>query len=256
MPPEARAVAPPRADALTAVVTALPEELAPLRARAAGVREERQGSRRVLLGRLGARPVVMTATGLGRTRAERELRALVEAYPVAAVIGAGLAGGISPGLQVGELLVGREVRDGTAAVAAPDPSWVERALAPGTGARGVVLVTVGEPLWSAKSKAELWRTLSPAGPAAVDMESAAWAKVAAEHGLPYLVVRSLLDRAEDPLPAFLARCQDQDGSFRRGKVVRQALLHPRTVAELVALRRQVRRCTERLACFVERLLAV
>lgn len=197
----------------------------------------------------------MMVTGVGRARAERGLRALLDAFPVAAVVGSGLAGGISPGFQVGELLVGRQVRDGTAPVADPDPSWVERALAPGTGARGVVLVTVSEPAWSSESKAELWRTLSPAMPAAVDTESAAWARVAAERGVPYLVVRSILDRAEDRLPPFLARCQDGEGGLRRDKVVRQALLRPRRMAELVALRRQVRRCAEGLAQLVERLVA-
>lgn len=250
-----RASAPAGAEALTAVVTALPEELAPLRARVSGLREERKGSRRFLLGRLGARPVVMMATGMGPARAERELRALVEAYPVTALIGAGLAGALSPGLEAGDLLVGREVRDGADPVADPDPSWVERALAPGKGGRGVVLVTVGEPLWSAESKAELARRLSPTGPIAVDMESSAWARVAGEHGIPYLVVRSLLDRAEEGLPAFLARCQDEEGSLLLRRVVVQALLHPRAAAELLALRRRVRSGAERLAAFVEGLLS-
>jgi nucleoside phosphorylase len=255
MSAEARAVAPAGAEALTAVVTALPEELAPLRARVSGLRRERRGARRFLLGRLGGRPVVLMATGMGPARAERELRALVEAYPVTALIGAGLAGALSPELEAGELLVARQVRDGAGPVADPDPSWVARALGRGNGGRGVVLVTVGEPLWSTESKAVLLRRLSPPAPTAVDTESSAWARVASEHGIPYLIVRSLLDPAEEGLPALLARCQDRDGALHRGRVVAQALLHPHAAAELLALRRQVHSGTERLARFVEDLLA-
>jgi nucleoside phosphorylase len=239
---------------LLAIVTALPEELAPFRRRAAHVRAARVQSSRYFLGDLAGTPVVMTCTGVGRARAERGARALLDAFSVRGLVGAGLAGGLSPGLGGGEILVGSPVRDATAAVGAPDASWVERALRSEGAPRRATLVTVDRLLWSAAGKASLWSTCSPAQPAAVDLESAAWARVAAERGIPYLIVRSVLDRAEEDLPEFLARCQDPDGGLSRAKVARHALLRPRLVPGLIALRARTRSGGERLADFVEGLL--
>ncbi|HXB56073.1 MAG TPA: hypothetical protein VN461_14915 [Vicinamibacteria bacterium] len=239
---------------LLGIVTALPEELAPLRRRAANVRATRARSSRFLLGDLAGKPVVMTCTGVGQRRADRGARALLDAFSVRGLLGAGVAGGLSPGLGAGEILVGDPVRDSSGAVGAPDASWVERALRSEGAPRRATLVTVDELLWSAEGKASLWRTCSPAQPAAVDLESAAWARVAAEKGIPYLIVRSVLDRAEENLPEILARCQDPDGGLSRAKVVRQALLRPRLVSDLIALRARTRSGGEGLARFVEGLL--
>jgi adenosylhomocysteine nucleosidase len=236
-----------------AIVTALPEELAPFRRRALHVRSARVLSFRYFLGDLAGRPVVMTCTGVGRGRAERGTRALLDAFSVRGLVGAGVAGGLSPGLGVGEILVGNPVRDASATVGAPDTSWVERALR-SEGARRATLVTVDRLLWSTGGKASLWSTCSPTQPAAVDLESAAWARVAAERGIPYLILRSVLDRAEEDLPEFLARCQDPEGGLSRAKVVRHALLRPRLVPGLIALRTRTRSGGERLAVFVEGLL--
>jgi adenosylhomocysteine nucleosidase len=239
---------------LLAIVTALPEELAPFRRRASNRRSARVLSARYFLGRLAGRPVVMACTGAGRGRAEQGARALLDAFSVRGLVGAGVAGGLSPGLGVGEILVGDPVRDGSAAVRAPDASWVERALRSQGAPRRATLVTVDRLLWSAQGKASLWGTCSSAQPAAVDLESAAWARVAAERGIPYLILRSVLDRAEEDLSEFLARCQDPDGGLSRARVVRHALLRPRLVPGLLALRARTRSGGERLADFVEGLL--
>jgi adenosylhomocysteine nucleosidase len=248
---EGREALPP----LLAVVTALPEELGPFRKRASNVRATRVLSCRYFLGDLAGKPVVMTCTGVGRRRADRGARALLEAFSVRGFVGAGVAGGLSPGLRAGEILVGHPVRDAAAAaLGAPDASWVETALRSETAPRRATLVTVDELVWSAAGKASLWRTCSPAQPAAVDQESAAWARVAAEKGVPYLILRTVLDVAEEDLPEFLARCQDPDGGLSRAKVAGHALLRPRLVPGLMALRRRTRSGGERLAGFVEDLL--
>jgi hypothetical protein len=179
---------------------------------------------------------------------------LLDAFSVRGLVGAGVAGGLSPGLGVGEILVGNPVRDASATVGAPDASWVERALRSEGTPRRATLVTVDRLLWSTGAKAALWRTCPPAQPAAVDLESAAWARVAAERGIPYLILRSVLDRAEEDLPEFLARCQDPEGGLSRAKIVRHALLRPRLVPGLIVLRARTRSGAERLAVFVEGLL--
>src|SRR5206468_3724956 len=92
-------------------------------------------------------------------------------------------------------------------------------------------------------------------PAAVDMESAGWARAASARGIPYIVVRVVSDTADESLPAYLARCYDPEGGIRRGKVLLHALAKPASVPRLLAMRRRVRECGERLSAFVEHFLA-
>jgi nucleoside phosphorylase len=237
----------------TAVVTALGEELGPLLRQAAPVRWIGAGDERYALGELRRRPVVLTATGVGPRAAEKALVALLDRFPTARVVGAGLAGGLSPRLVPAELILAREVRDDGGPVAPPAP-WGRAALH--GAAREGILLTLDRLLAGRDAKAGLYARLPPDTAAAVDMESSGWARAAASRGVPYGIVRSILDPAEDELPGFLLRCLGPDGRVQRRKVVAHALAHPRDLSLLVDLRRRARVCAERLADFVETLLEI
>jgi adenosylhomocysteine nucleosidase len=240
-------------DGLTAVVSALPRELAPLIGRTANRRKSRAGGRRVVRGTLGRADVVLMPTGDGRQAASEGLSALLAAFPVRRLIVVGIAGGLSPALDPGTILVAGEVRSAGAAVPAPDATWVERALAsPLT--REAVLLSSETILCSPESKAKAWRELGRQRPAAVDLESAAYAAVAARNGIPYVVLRAICDPAEEPLPFDLNRCRDRRGRVSQRKVVARAMLHPGDIAALWSLRRRVAVCSIKLARLVNEIL--
>jgi len=224
-------------DRPVAVLTALAEELA--------------GIRRALASSPG---IVLAATGDGPRRAASGAARLLERHRPAAVIGAGLAGALSPDLVVGDLVASRRVRFQVGDAATPDARWLERAKA--AGAKPATLVTVDRPVVSAAARSSL------AGPAtgreepvAVDMESAAWAREAAARGIPYLVLRAISDEAGDELPAFLAECVGPDGSIRRGQVARRALFRPASWGTLARMRRRMHEQSEALGAFLARMLA-
>lgn len=249
----ARAASP--SPVLTGIVTALPEELEPLVARASDLDRRPLAGSQVWQGRLAGRRVVMTHTGVGPLRARQGLRALLDEFPITRLVAAGVAGGLSPGLGVGEIVVGRDVRSVGPAVNAPDEAWVARALGRELIPRRAVVVSVERLLWNGRSKADLWRSLSADGAVVADMESEAWARVAGERGVPYVVVRSVFDRAEDELPEFLEQCWDPEGGLDRAKIVRHALLRPRAMARVIAMGTRVRRCAARLPDVIEKLVA-
>ncbi len=240
---------------LTGIVTAVPEELEPLVARASDLAWERAAGSSVLLGRLAERRVAMTHTGVGRLRAEQGARALLAAFPVARLVTAGVAGGLSPGLDVGEVVVGRDVRGIGPAVNPPDEGWVARALGAELVPRRAVVVTMDRLVWNRRSKADLWRSLAADGAVVVDMESAAWARVAGERRIPYVVVRSVFDRAEDELPEFLEQCWDPERGLSRGRILRHALLRPRALPRVIAMGARMRACAAGLADVIEKLVA-
>ena len=114
-------------------------------------------------------------------------------------------------------------------------------------------MTVARPVTDAAEKNRLAASLE--GPSAVDMESASWARVAASRGIPYLVVRSISDRADEGLPDYLVACMGEDGAIRRGAVVARALARPSRIPGLVRLRRRTLDCGKALSLFLERFLA-
>jgi adenosylhomocysteine nucleosidase len=241
-------------DPVILVVAALPEELAPLVRRASGVFATRLGPVRTFRGGLGGTPLVMASTGVGPLKAERGVRALLDAFDVRVLFGIGVSGGLSPGLQTGTILAGRDVWDSSSKMPGPDPRWLEAVLGYGGGIRAGALVSVPRLVSTQEQKAALLASLPCTDPAVVDMESSAWVKVASLRNVPYLILRSVFDPPDEDLPGFLARCQDPDGGLGRARVVREALIRPHLLPSLFAMERRVRRCASDLADCVQNLL--
>ncbi len=240
--------------ATAAVLATMREEVAPLVARLRV--ERRHRARRAcflngrLDGRLDGRPLVVGWTGDGAPAAERGLRALAAWCPVERLLAVGVAGGLSPGLAPGQLIAGAEVRDAAGLAPSPDTAALERALAWPEVLRGR-LYSAPRIAAAAAAKAELLRRLGGGEPAAVDLESAAFARTAAALGIPYLAMRAISDPAEETLAVDFDRFCDAEGRVRRGAVALHAVLHPSLISSLRALQGRVRLCAEGLAGFVE-----
>ena len=219
-----------------AILTAIPEELA--------------GIRRAVAESAG---IVLGCTGDGPKRAGSGAATFLERHRPSALLGAGIAGALTPDLSVGELVASRHVRFAVGDAATPDPRLLERAIA--AGARPVTLVTVDRPIVNAAARSALAGAAAPDARAA-DMESAAWAREAAARGIPYLVIRAISDAADEELPAFFTETIGTDGSIRRGEVARRALLEPSSWGTLLRMRRRLHDCSERLGAFLARMLGV
>ena len=217
------------------IVTAMPEELGALSARRLpdGVRA--------------------AATGEGPRRAARRAAELCDLHRPSVLLGAGVAGALTSDLAFGEILVARRVCDASGDAPRPDAALSERA-ASVPGIRGGALFSADRMVVAARERAELAARFGD-DPAAVDMESAGWARVAHARGIPYVVVRAVSDTADEDLPAYLSRCYDPEGGIRRARVVLHALANPATVPRLLAMRRRVRECGVRLSAFLEHFLA-
>jgi len=232
------------------IVTALEEELEAILSRATEFREGAEGSHAA---RIGGFDVAAAATGDGVKNAQERAAFLCDAIRPSALFGAGLAGALSADLAIGELVVSSSVRDAGGEAPAPDADLLRRAAE--AGAAPGVLVTVERPAVSRSEKAALAATLAPGARAAVDMESAAWARAAAHRGIPYAIVRAVSDRADEELPEYLSRCVGEDGGIRRGAVALYSLVRPGTIPALMRMKRRMELCGERLATFFERFLA-
>lgn len=251
--------APAGSDLPVAIVTALPEEMWPLFARARGLRRVARGGagRRAWEGQLAGARVLLTCTGDGARNAREGIREVLGAFPVSRWIGAGFAGALSPGLEPGTVLVARALYNPDGRLSAPlDARFARRALAAG-GALAATLVSAAALVSTAAAKARLRDSICREGdePAAADLESAGWAG-GAPAGVPGVLVRVVFDGALEDLPDFLARSNRPGGGIDRAGVVLRALASPSGVGKLLSMRRRARLMAERLADFLERFAAL
>jgi adenosylhomocysteine nucleosidase len=212
----------------------------------------------VPLGRKAHPNLALIETGAGAQNADRHLRWWLERSRTRGVIGIGFAGALSPSLLVGDLMVAREVLGGKgerlAANSALLISAAERLELEGLAVRFGTIITANKIAGESKDKRSLAMALSANEVGCVDIESSAIAKVCTERHIPFLIVRCITDVFDEDLPVDFNRCRNSDGDLNYGKVLKAALLNPRSFKGLWELRRRSQACAEQLALFVQRLL--
>src|SRR5476651_2310189 len=88
-----------------AVVGAMHEEIAALRPCLEGLRTERRAGRDFHLGRLDGHDVILVRCGIGKVAAATTTAVLLDAFDARALLFTGVAGGLAPGVQVGDIVV-------------------------------------------------------------------------------------------------------------------------------------------------------
>lgn len=179
-------------------------------------------------GELQGVPVVLALSRIGKVAAAITATALVTRFGVRGVLFTGVAGGVGAGVQVGDVVVGRqyvqhdmdasplfprfeiplsgravfEADTALTAIACEAVRRVQPALRRGafSAALHEGLIASGDRfVSSAEEVSVLLGAMQVAGlyPLAVEMEGAAVAQVCADYGVPFVAVRTISDRADD-----------------------------------------------------------
>jgi adenosylhomocysteine nucleosidase len=156
-----------------------------------------------------------------------------------ALLSFGLAGGLSPAVRPGDLLLPEAVVLPTGARLPTDREWCAR-LAARLSAVGLqvhrgALAGSDHLLATIAAKQELH---AATGALAVDMESHAVAETAARAGLPFLVIRAVADPFDQTLPCAARAAIGPDGGVRLAEVARALLERPGELPALLRLGRQ------------------
>ena len=259
-----------RADALAdarplGVLAALPEELGDLLAtmRAeSGVVTHTLGRRDYHVGTVHGASCVVTLARVGKVAAAATASALIHAFDVDAIVFTGVAGGVGPGVHVGDVVVGdtllqhdmnaspffpcfeipllgRAQFDADRALAAALADACERFLAdegatlatrfrirPPRVHRGLV-ISGDQFVASAEAVGTLRARLPDA--LAVEMEGAAIAQVCHEYDVPCAVVRTISDTADEHASAsFASFLTELAGAYSTGILKRFFAAYART----------------------------
>ena len=204
----------------------------------------------------GSGSVVVVRAGVGPANAAGAAGALVEHHQPDGLLCVGLAGALGPELKPCDVIVASDTlavpdptlgEPGTASPCASDPVWHDLAMRlAGDGRRAFSgrVVTSPRVILRADRKRQLGETYNAL---AVDMESAAVAAVARDHGRPFLALRAVSDDANGDLPEILARwsrAPRAEGSEPHGG---RMLPSPHEAAQVVRLGIAARRAAEQLA---------
>jgi adenosylhomocysteine nucleosidase len=193
-------------------------------------------------------------TGLGR-RAAEAAEAVLASFSPKAVLSAGTAGGLSPALGAGDVVICERVTAlAGASVGCVEPLAADSGLlaaAMKAGEQAGLTVRVGRSLtvdgvvWGEKEKARLRRRT---GDDIVEMESYWVGRVAGELDIPFLAVRVVSDGADDTLVE-IPGLVGEDGTIDYSRFLPYVQQHPEQVALLAGISERSRRAIESLERF-------
>ena len=110
------------------------------------------------------------------------------------------------------------------------------------------ILSVGRMIAGAGEKKQLGRTFNAV---AVDMESAAIARVCAEHDVPFGAIRAISDTVDEDLPKAVTRFYDADGDLQVVHIIAELVKHPSLWKTLSRLQTQTAAAGDALRKFLE-----
>ena len=244
-----------------AIVSAMHEELRALLPLLHDPRREQLAGREFHVGEVHGRPVVLVRSGIGKVAAAATAALLMQRFDVARLVFTGVAGGLAEGVQVGDVVVARQLiqhdmdasplfprfevpltgrsrfdadpplADALAAAAQRCLSRADAlighahlvALGVGPAALHRGLVASGDRFVSSRAESDRLRALLPDA-LAVEMEGAALAQVCADFGRPFAVLRTISDRADDAAHVDFTRFIEEVASVYTRVIVEDWLL--------------------------------
>ena len=245
----------------TAIVSALHEELEAVLALMPDEQQQTIGGRTFWRGHLHGHDVVAVLSGIGKVAAATTATVLVERFDVQRIVFTGVAGGVRPGVNVGDVVVaqqflqhdmdasplfarhevpgyGRSTFDADAALTAQLlrasdcvlrslPAQLPEAVRSAFGLHAPRchqgLLISGDRFVSTTVESEALRRELPEA-LAVEMEGAAFAQVCHDYRVPLAVVRTISDRADDAAHVDFPRFLREVASRYSGAIV-EALLN-------------------------------
>jgi adenosylhomocysteine nucleosidase len=212
-----------------AIVSAMRQELSALLACLEGERVVHAGGRAFHQGRLAGCEVVLVLSGIGKVAASATAALLIDRFQARSLVLTGVAGGLGPGVKVGDVVVAEALLQHDMDASPLFPRWevpltgrsrfeadahlrdaltraCDQVLArphPGLASLGLHapqrhlgLVVSGDRFVSSTAESASLRAALPDA-LAVEMEGAAIAQVCHDYGVAYAAVRTISDRADD-----------------------------------------------------------
>jgi len=244
------------------ILAAVREELSGILRRMAVSKKQKIGLADLWIGAWQGRPLLLVRTGVGKRRAFLALSEVLAGHAPGLIVSIGYAGGTDPALRVGDLFLADKILEpppgdfhaGGAQAPAQEfeadeaitACFAEVAPPEGAALHRGALLTVGEVVTEPERKHALG---ARHGARALDMETAALARLAREKGIPFVSLRAISDAADDALMD-VSPFLEEDGEVSRLKAGWYVLTHPSAIGTFRSLQAVARLATARLTEFL------
>lgn len=177
---------------------------------------------------------VVTLTGGGDALGlKKQLDTVLPEEGVSGVISIGIAGGLSPDLRPGHVVIGSEVVIGTERYET-DVDWLQRMWRAIPRSKPGIVAGSDSVIMHWPEKTALYERT---GAVAVDMESHIAARAAHQYKKPFAVLRVVCDPGDRTLPPAALIAMKPDGSVDTQAVLRSVIAHPQQIPGLLYLAR-------------------
>jgi adenosylhomocysteine nucleosidase len=222
-----------------AILAPMRSELRPL-IRLLSLKRSGSSDRSLVWGKYGRLEIVATTTGIGTQAATKTAERILISTTVNHLVVVGIAGGIGPSVDVGDLVIPDLVID-LSTDAKYQPTILGGEEARGTLATSDDLLT---------DQTEIAR-LEGRGVIAIDMETAAIAAVCERRQCPWSVFRAISDRVDDgSIDTAVFGLAAPDGEPDLPALIRFVLTNPKRIPDLARLGRGLRLATNTAASAV------
>ena len=207
------------------------------------------------------RDILLVRTGMGKKRAENATESVLGNYPVTAIVSLGFAGGLNPELEIGDVVLcstlycenGSDQENPEAAPLSSDANLTALA------SESLEEIKVNYHIGTCVSVLELESDLERQQELAetfnadmVEMESYWIAKIAADHEIPFIAIRSMSDSGNDIQP--FDEILSEEGDLLWDEAIVSFTLHPQYLFKVFNLYLNVRVAHENLTACVLNLL--
>ena len=183
--------------------------------------------------------VMLCVSGVGPRRAGLSSRALL-GKGATALVSWGSAGGLSPKLFPGSLILPKTIIASDRSVYQVDTSWHERFCHRLKGQVDLHTGPLAESVTVVRTPSEKAILSQQTGAIGVDMESGAVAAVAREERVPFMVVRAVVDGMDTTIPQSTLSALDEFGRLNFLKLIQGFLRHPTELFALLRIGRNYR----------------
>ena len=187
--------------------------------------------------------VTLLIVGIGRRNAETRVREFLATNSPQTVFTCGFAGGLNPGLKLGEVVFETGSQS--------EPALADRERLEDAGAKPAKFFCADR---IATTVAEKKRLRDETGADAVEMESAAIHAVCRERGIACVTVRVILDQADENLPLDFNALARTDQSLDFGKLMLALAKSPRKISALLVLQKKTSFAAKQMAEVLTRVI--
>jgi adenosylhomocysteine nucleosidase len=185
---------------------------------------------------------VAICSGIGPEPGRRASEAIIARYSPALLISAGIAGGLTPDLRVGETIFPVTIID--ASDSSRHETAIQNAPIGNTPWAKTIVVSCPE-IAGAVQKQKLGKDY---GAHAVDMEGASVARAAEAHGLPFIAIKTISDEVDFELPEMMPFFRD--GEFQTARFVCHISIRPWLWLRVFRLARNTKIASENLCAWL------